>query len=112
MLTQEDLKNIGLEVGKVIEQNITPALELMAAKEDLANLATKEDMKRVEDRLDSIDSKISAIQSELEDIRQKLSTLSLRTKDDDDAVVKDIFALRRRVDALETQIKQMKLNQG
>ena len=103
MLTQEDLKNIGLEVGKVIEQNITPALEQMA---------TKDDLKRVEDRLDSIDSKIAAVQSELEDIRQKLNTISLRTKDDDDSVVKDIFALRRRIDALETQVKQMKLNQS
>ncbi len=103
MLTQEDLKNIGLEVGKVIEQNITPALEQMA---------TKDDLKRVEDRLDSIDSKIAAVQSELENIRQKLNTISLRTKDDDDSVVKDIFALRRRIDALETQVKQIKLNQS
>lgn len=103
MLTQEDLKNIGVELGKVIEQNITPALEQMA---------TKDDLKRVEDRLDSIDSKIAAVQSELEDIRQKLNTISLRTKDDDDSVVKDIFALRRRIDALETQVKQMKLDQS
>ncbi|MFA4890969.1 MAG: hypothetical protein WC604_01260 [Candidatus Gracilibacteria bacterium] len=27
MLTQEDLKNIGVELGKVIEQNITPAMD-------------------------------------------------------------------------------------
>ena len=102
MLTQEDLKNIGVELGKVIEQNITPALEQMV---------TKDDLKKVEDRLDSIDSNIAKIQSDLEDIRHKLDTLSLRTKDDDDSVVKDIFALQRRIDALETQVKQMKLNQ-
>ena len=103
MLTQEDLKNIGVELGKVIEQNITPALEQMV---------TKDDLKKVEDRLDSIDSNIAKIQSDLEDIRHKLDTLSLRTKDDDDSVVKDIFALQRRIDALETQVKQMKLNQS
>jgi predicted nuclease with TOPRIM domain len=120
MLTQEDLKNIGVELGKVIEQNITPALEQMATKEDLKSLqkqidhvenqmATKDDLKEMEERLNS---KIAAVQSELEDIRQKLDTLSLRTKEDDDSVIKDIFALRRRVDELETQVKQMKLNQS
>lgn len=103
MLTQEDLKNIGVELGKVIEQNITPALEQMA---------TKEDLQRIESRFDSIDSKLTAMQTELEDIRQKLNTVSLRTKDDDDSLVKDIFALQRRVDVLETQLKQMKLNQS
>jgi len=29
MLTQEDLKNIGTEVGKVIEQNVNPALDAL-----------------------------------------------------------------------------------
>jgi len=27
MLTQDDIKNIGVELGKVIEDNITPALD-------------------------------------------------------------------------------------
>ncbi len=111
MLTQEDLKNIGLEVGKVIEQNITPTLDSLQSQIDHVEnqMATKDDLKEMEERLNS---KIAAIQSELEDIRQKLNTVSLRTKDDDDSVVKDIFALRRRIDALETQVKQMKLNQS
>jgi len=103
MLEEKDIQKIGEEMGKVIEQNITPALEQMV---------TKDDLKKVEDRLDSIDSNIAKIQSDLEDIRHKLDTLSLRTKDDDDSVVKDIFALQRRIDALETQVKQMKLNQS
>jgi len=95
-------------LAKIIKEGF----DQTATKAELEQMATKDDLKRVEDRLDSIDSNIAKIQSDLEDIRQKLDNISLRTKDDDDAVVKDIFALRRRVDALETQIKQMKLNQG
>jgi len=34
MLTQEDLKNIGIEVGEVIEQNIAPALDSLQKQID------------------------------------------------------------------------------
>jgi vacuolar-type H+-ATPase subunit I/STV1 len=108
MLTQEDLKNIGVELGKVIEQNVTPALEQMATKEDLVKMATKEDLKEMENRLNS---KIAEIQRELSDIRSELEKLDKRITEDVDAVVKDIFVLRRRVDELEIQVKQMKLSQ-
>jgi chromosome segregation ATPase len=103
MLTQEDLKNIGVELGKVIEENITPTLEQMA---------TKEDLRRVEDRLDSIDSKIAKIQSDLEDIKRDLERLEKRTKEDADVAAKDILELRQRVESLEEKIKQLQLSHG
>ncbi len=100
MLTPEDLKNIGVELGKVIEYNVTPVLEQMATKEDLKEMEVL------------LNVKIAEIQIELEAIGSKLEILEKRVKEDTDAVVKDVLELRRRLSALEEQVKQLRISTG
>ena len=51
MLEEQDFKKIGEEVGKVIEQNITPVLNgfdkrLIKIESNMTTLATKDDLSR------------------------------------------------------------------
>lgn len=83
MLTQEDLKNIGVELGKVIEQNITPTLEQMATKEDLKKMGTKEDLSSLQKQVDHIENQMvtkSYLDEKLLDLRGDL-TILMRKED-------------------------------
>ena len=57
MLTREDIKLIGVEVGNVIEQNVTPQLEDIRGRLD--RVETRLD--RVETRLDRVDGKVNSL---------------------------------------------------
>ena len=115
MLNQEDLQKIGVEVGKVIEQNIMPALDQMltkedgekfATKEDLDRFATKEDLRNMETRFCA---RFSAIENELADIRLELEKLSKRVKEDTDALASDVVKMRQKLNVLEKEVNMLKL---
>ena len=79
MLTQEDLKNIGVEVGRVVEQNVTPALERMATKEDLEHV--KGDLEHVKNQMvtkDYFDDKLSDLKGDLVILMRKEDVKLLR----------------------------------
>ncbi|MDP3245195.1 MAG: hypothetical protein Q8M83_06095 [bacterium] len=65
-----------------------------------------------EKRFDSIDASLFEIRQELQSIRERLDALDLRTKEDADAEMQDILELRRRVELLEKQIRQLQLSQS
>lgn len=77
MLTQEDLKNIGVELGKVIEQNITPTMdslqeEVNDIKKDLKGV--KDDLKHVENQMvtkDYLDEKLLDFRGDLNIMMRK-----------------------------------------
>lgn len=55
MLTQDDIKNIGVEVGKVIEHNVTPALDVLGQKID-----------KVEGQLGEIEQRLNIVEHKLD----------------------------------------------
>lgn len=61
MLTPEDLKLIGEELGSVIEQNITPQFDEMRARLD-----------KVDNRLDGVESRLDRVENRLEGVENKL----------------------------------------
>ena len=109
-----------------IEQNLNDLIEIvsyikdnMATKDDIARLEKRMDsleirIDRLEKRIDSIESRINSIESklifiseEIQQIRIRLDSLENRTKEDDEAIVKDIFELRQRVQFLEEKIQRL-----
>jgi len=62
---------------------------------------------RVELRLDNIESELHSINSELADIKFRLDRLEKQVKEDSGAYVSDILELRKRVQVLEQQVKQL-----
>lgn len=67
-------------------------------------VTTKDDLKAIEKRFDSLDARLFEFQSELEDIKDKLSKIEMRLKEDTDALADDILELRGRVSRLEQQL--------
>ena len=68
MLTQEDIKLIGEEVGNVIEQNITPQLEDIRGR--LGGVENRLD--RVENRLEGVENRLDRVENRLEGVERKL----------------------------------------
>ncbi len=54
MLTKDDIKEIGLELGKVIEHNITPQFQ-----------GVNERLDKVENRLDKVESRLNGVESQM-----------------------------------------------
>lgn len=79
-------------------------VERMATKEDLERFATKKDLV---DLRDDLMSEIKSIRSELAEIKRDLEKLSERTIEDADVSAQEILQLKKRVDVLERQIKEM-----
>jgi chaperonin cofactor prefoldin len=63
MLTQEDLKNIGIELSKVIEQNVAPALEQMATKEEVKELGDR--VGRIENQVGNLENQVNHIENQM-----------------------------------------------
>lgn len=85
MLTQDDLRNIGVELGKVIEQNVTPGLDSLHNRLD-----------KVDNRLDKIESQMvtkSYLDDKLADLE---GTVVVRQRKEDQKVNLLIDLLRRK----------------
>ena len=72
------------------------------------NMATKDDIKNLDQKIDhvysSLSSQIHSVEIELEDIKKRLDRLEKRTIEDADAAAKDILELRKRVEILERRV--------
>ena len=87
----------------------------MATKNDIKelqeNMATKSDIKDVQDEIEDMRTEMTAgfrmIQEELNGIKARLTKLEKRTIEDADAAAKDILELRRRLDMLESKVRQL-----
>lgn len=118
-----------------LDENLKDILEIVGAIKD--GMATKDDLAAVENRLtgkidavdikltgkidavdikltrriDALDNKMTmelrSIQTELDDMKLSLSRLEKRTREDSDASVKDALDFRRRLEALEQQVKKL-----
>lgn len=75
------------------------------------NMATKSDIKELRDEIEDLKVEMTAgfrmVREELDDIKARLTKLEKRTLEDADAAVKDVLELRRRVDMLEKQVRQL-----
>lgn len=71
----------------------------------IENMATKDDIKDLEIKMDA---GFRMVREELEDIKARLTKLEKRTLEDADAAAKDILELRKRIDALEKQVRLLK----
>jgi predicted nucleic acid-binding Zn-ribbon protein len=63
----------------------------------------------VDGQLDDVSLKLSSIYQEVSRLGKELTRLSKRTKEDAGAFVKDLLKLRNRVEAMEKEIKKLKL---
>ena len=94
-----------IEIVSYIKDNMASKADT-ATKEEMnagfasirAEMATKSDVKGVYSRLDFISQ-------EIQDIKERLTALELRTKEDDEVIIQDIMGLRERVSLLENRIK-------
>ncbi len=75
------------------------------------NMATKADIKDLRDEIDDLRVEMTAgfrmVREELDEIKARLTKLEKRTIEDADAAAKDVLELRRRVEALEKQVRTL-----
>ncbi len=86
--------------------------EHMVVKEDLKNLATKEDIRKLDEKFDkrfeSMESRLIEFQTELADIKLKLSAIETKLHEDTNALNSLLFTevgvLKKRVMFLEQKL--------
>lgn len=80
----------------------------VAAKEDLKDFTTKEDLKILENKMEagfsSIHSELSEVKRELSMVEERLERLFKIETEDVSAALKDLEDLKKRVDILERQL--------
>lgn len=112
-----DLDGLKTDMQEV-KQNTADILEIVnfiqenaASKEDLKELATGTAVEKIDKDMDTsftdIKIQLQAMDIELEDIKRRLDSIELRTKDDDDVIVKDVIQLRERVNKIEKNLRQL-----
>ena len=100
MLEKEDLKQIEIIINTSLDAKFDEKLEPI-------KLEILEPMKQQLEGLDPIKRQLDSLEFEIKEIRIELSRLN-KTEGEDVAVAyKDIETLRKRVDNLEMQLKNM-----
>ncbi|MCA1622473.1 MAG: hypothetical protein LC768_01910 [Acidobacteria bacterium] len=74
----------------------------LARKEDLESLASKNDLEQIKDD-------IRAIKTDMVEVKQVLSDIDKRDKEDSDAFAKTLVRHDERLTSVEQDIKQLKL---
>ena len=101
MLNSDDIKKIGVEVGKVIEHNITPAIDGLR--------------QHVDARLDKVDARLGKVESQMVTksyLDDKMAELEggviVRQRKEDKKVNLLIELLQSKSVLAETDVKQLK----
>jgi hypothetical protein len=102
MLDQEDLKNIGAEVGKVIEQNVNPAIESLREE-----MATKEDLVRVEKRLDHVENQMVTKDYLDEKLAENYGNLVVLMRKGDVKLLRLVELLKKKAVISEDEVKEL-----
>lgn len=89
------------EVMEFLQENMVTKQEF---NETMKGFTTKQDF---DEFRTEITGELRMIRNELEEIKKRLNILEKRTIEDADAAAKDVVELRRRVENLEKQIKQL-----
>ncbi len=117
MLEPKDLQQIGEELGKVIEQNITPQLDelhhdLGVVKEDLG--VVKEDLGVVNGKVDSLERKVDRIEADMVTkayLDDKLADLEggliARLRKEDTKVNRLVDILKNKKVLTEQEVRQL-----
>lgn len=103
MLNQDDIKEIGLELGKVIEHNVTPQFQ-----------GINERLDKVEGRLDKVEGRLGKVESQMVTktyLDDKLADLEgnliVRQRKEDQKVNRLIEMLQNKKVLEETEVKQL-----
>ena len=103
MLTKDDIKEIGLELSKVIEHNITPQFQ-----------GVNERLDKVESRLDGVENRLNGVESQMVTktyLDDKLADLEggtvARQRKEDQKVNLLIQILENKKVLEETDVKQL-----
>lgn len=104
MLTPDDIKSIGVELGKVIEHNITPALDGLHTQ--IGSINTQ---------IDGLHTQIGEIRSQMvtksyldDKLAELEGTVIVRQRKEDQKVNLLIDLLQRKSILAETDIRQLK----
>ena len=89
------------ELMEFLQENMVTKHEF---NETIAKMVSKEDFNEFRTE---IRGELRLIHNELEEIKKRLDILEKRTIEDADVAVKDVLELRRRVEYLEKQVKQL-----
>ncbi len=102
MVTKEELK-------EVLDKELKEKLKNVATKEDIARLDRRIDAleKRMEDGFAELRAEIKSVREDLKEVRFSLDKLERRTFEDTTAGTKEIIKLKHRVDNLETQVQKL-----
>jgi len=108
MLDSDDIKKIGVEVGKVIEHNITPAIDGLRQHVDAR-------LDKVDARLDKVDARLGKVESQMVTksyLDDKMAELEggviVRQRKEDKKVNLLIELLQSKSVLAETDVKQLK----
>ncbi len=86
-------------------------LEGFATKADLERFATKADLEGFATKTDLIEE-IRPVKQQLASIEAKVDRLSLRSSEDDIAIIKDVEKLNKRVSVVQKDVKTLKLSRA
>ncbi|MEK7545642.1 MAG: hypothetical protein AAB554_01025 [Patescibacteria group bacterium] len=98
MLTPEDIKLIGEELGNVIEHNITPQFEDIRGRLD-----------RVETRLDGVETRLDGVETRLDRVDHRLETLD-RSLGRTDGKVNSLINVLQKKDVITIADKRLVLS--
>jgi polyhydroxyalkanoate synthesis regulator phasin len=97
--TKDDIANLTNRIDGIESRMATKITGLTNRIDGIeSRMVTKDDIK-------SLSSKLDFISQEVQEIKERLNALELRTKEDDEMIIKDIMSLRDRLGLLENRIK-------
>lgn len=78
MLTKKDLENLGEKLRKEFKEEIETAIVQIV--ESISKfVATKEDLKAVENRLGNVENRLGNVEAELKDVKRQINDLKADT---------------------------------
>jgi|GEM_PF-2719924 len=109
-MENEEIKKINERFDELMEF----LSENMATKADIANMATKDDIRELREELRNeisqvkfdLGREIGSVRAEVEELRREIEKLSKRTIEDANVTAQDILKLQKRMDALEQRLNQ------
>lgn len=116
--TKQEFENLAVIIAgsfEKVDKQFEDLRATMATKEDLKQFATKDDLAKVESRLDakidSVESRLGAkingvegsLSEKIADLKETVEKLDVRDKADTDALASDVLNLRQRVETLEAR---------